>query len=57
MFQFEPMEFIHNLKYMGIGLLGVIMIVAIIMLATYAINATINRLAEVKKFREDNGED
>ena len=57
MFQFEPMEFIHNLKYMGIGMLGVIMIVAIIMLATYAINATINRLAEVKKFREDNGED
>ena len=31
------MAFITNLKYMGIGMLGVFMIVAIIMAATYAI--------------------
>ena len=35
---FEPMEFINNLKYMGIGMLGVFMIVGIIIGATYAIN-------------------
>ena len=35
--QFVPMEFLHNLKYMGIGMLGVFMIVAIIMAATYVI--------------------
>lgn len=35
--QFKPLEFINNLKYMGIGMLGVFMIVAIIMVATYAI--------------------
>ena len=34
---FEPMEFIHNLKYMGVGMLGVFIIIAIIMAATYAI--------------------
>ena len=34
---FNPMNFINNLKYMGIGMLGVIMIIAIIMAATYAI--------------------
>ena len=51
--QFEPMQFIHNLKYMGIGMLGVLMIVAIIMIATYAINATINRLAAVKAMQDD----
>jgi len=35
--QFEPMSFIENLKYMGIGWLGVFMIIAIIIAATYAI--------------------
>ena len=52
-FQFKPMEFINNLKYMGIGMLGVLMIVAIIMLSTYLINWTINRLAAVKSLEED----
>ena len=36
-FYFEPVQFVKNLKYMGIGMLGVFMIVAIIMAATYAI--------------------
>ena len=34
---FEAMNFIHYLKYMGIGMLGVFMIVSVIMAATYAI--------------------
>lgn len=34
---FEPIEFVNNLKYMGIGMLGVFLIVGIIMCATYAI--------------------
>ena len=34
---FKPMEFVYNLKYMGVGMLGVFMIVGIIMAATYAI--------------------
>ena len=34
---FEPMQFIYNLKYMGIGMLGVFIIVGIIIGATYAI--------------------
>ena len=36
-FIFEPMNFITNLKWMGIGMLGVFMIVAIIMASTYVI--------------------
>ena len=35
--QFELMEFVRNLKYMGIGMLGVFMIIAVIILSTYAI--------------------
>ena len=34
---FEPMNFVYFLKYMGIGMLGVFMIIGIIMLATYVI--------------------
>ena len=34
---FEPMNFIYNLYYMGVGMLGVFIIIGIIVLATYAI--------------------
>ena len=34
---FNPMGFVENLKYMGIGMLGVFIIVGIIILSTYAI--------------------
>ena len=34
---FEPIQFINYLKYMGIGMLGVFIIVGIIIAATYAI--------------------
>ena len=35
--QFELMEFVNNLKYMGVGMLGVFIIVGIIVAATYGI--------------------
>ena len=34
---FNPSAFVDNLKYMGIGMLGVFMIIGIIIIATYAI--------------------
>ncbi len=34
---FNPMGFVENLKYMGIGMLGVFIIVGIIIAATYII--------------------
>ena len=34
---FNPMGFVENLKYMGIGMLGVFIIVGIIIISTYAI--------------------
>ena len=37
------MNFVTNLKWMGIGMLGVFMIVGIIMSATYIIGASSNR--------------
>ena len=35
--QFNMMAFVENLKYMGIGMLGVFMIIGIIILTTYGI--------------------
>ncbi len=42
-FIFEPMNFVTNLKWMGIGMLGVFMIVGIIMVATYIIGSVSNK--------------
>ena len=36
--KFDPIQFVNNLKYMGVGMLGVFMIVGVIILATYAIS-------------------
>ena len=44
--QFEPMEFVNNLKYMGVGMLGVFMIIGIIVLSTYLIGYTTNKIAK-----------
>lgn len=55
MFEFNPMNFVNNLTYMGVGMLGVFMIVGIIMGATYLINFVINKIAESKADPEDNG--
>ena len=46
---FEPIKFIENLKYMGVGMLGVFLIVGIIMTATYAIG----KLTSSKKDKDD----
>ncbi len=46
---FKPIEFINNLKYMGIGMLGVFMIVAIIIVATHLIPFITNKLARDEK--------
>ena len=39
---FEPIQFVNYLKYMGIGMLGVFIIIGIIMTATYAIGKFTN---------------
>ena len=53
---FEPIEFVNNLKYMGIGMLGVFMIVGVIMAATYAIGAITARIDEKRVSSESESE-
>lgn len=43
---FDPIQFVYNLKYMGVGMLGVFIIIGIIMTATYAIGKLTNRKSD-----------
>ncbi len=45
-FYFEPIKFVENLKYMGIGMLGVFLIVGVIMASTYLISYLSNKLTK-----------
>lgn len=36
---FEPMHFIDNLRYMGLGMLGIFIVIGVIMLLTLLLNA------------------
>ena len=47
-FYFAPLKFVENLKYMGIGMLGVFIIVGIIMVATYLTGYLTSKLAHPK---------
>ena len=47
-FYFKPYEFVKNLKYMGIGMLGVFIIVGVIMGATYLTSYLTGKLAAPK---------
>ncbi len=49
----NPGQFIYNLKYMGVGMLGVFIIVGIIIAATYATNKITNNLAKRRREREE----
>ena len=37
-FQFDPMAFVENLRYMGIGMLVIFVLIGVIILATMLIN-------------------
>ena len=52
--QFKPMEFIYNLKTMGLGMLGVFIIIGIIILATHFTSFTIKKIEEQKAANKDN---
>ena len=55
-FMFKPVEFVNNLKYMGLGLLGTFLIIGIIIGVTIAFNNVSNKLAEKKKAAQESNE-
>lgn len=36
---FQPMRFVDNLKYMGLGMLGIFIVIGVIVLLTMLLNA------------------
>ncbi len=38
--QFNPMNFVSNLKYMGLGMLGIFIVIGVIILLTVILNKT-----------------
>ena len=36
--QFNPMNFVYNLKYMGLGMFGILVVIAVIILITMLLN-------------------
>ncbi|MBR3966179.1 MAG: hypothetical protein IKK94_02110 [Clostridia bacterium] len=40
---FEPMNFVKNLEYMGIGMLGIFIVIGVIMGATLVIGKIFNK--------------
>lgn len=45
-FEFNPMNFVENLKYMGVGMLGIFIIVGIIIASTYLIGYFANKIPD-----------
>ena len=37
--QFNPMDFVDNLQYMGKGMLGIFVVIGIVIVAVYALGA------------------
>ncbi len=35
---FEPMNFVTNLKYMGLGMLGIFVVIGLVVIATMILN-------------------
>ena len=55
-FMFNPIEFVNNLKYMGLGLLGTFVVIGIIIGVTMAFNKISNTLAERQKAEQEDGD-
>lgn len=50
---FNPMAFIENLQYMGIGMLAIIIVMGVIIGITAGLNYTTSKLADKKQDKED----
>jgi len=41
---FNPMNFISNLKYMGTGMLSILIVIAVIIICTVVLNSVMNKI-------------
>ena len=50
--KWEPMDFVNNLQYMLVGMLGILLVIGVIILLTYGVNAFGVALEKKKKDKE-----
>ncbi len=50
--KFEPMEFINNLEYMGVGMVCIFIVIGAIALSVVALDAIISAIAKRKNNEE-----
>ena len=50
--KWEPMDFVNNLQYMLVGMLGILLVIGVIILLTYGVNAFGVALEKKKKDNE-----
>jgi hypothetical protein len=53
--QFELMNFVANLKYMGLGMLGVFIVIGAIIGAIYLLNRSVNAVTNRQKSDDSQG--
>ena len=47
-FMFEPMNFVHNIKYMVIGMVCIIIVMGVLILITTALNKLVPKFTKKK---------
>lgn len=50
---FEPIKFVENLKWMGVGMLGVFIVIAAIIGSVYGLNYAINSFLAKKNSKSE----
>ena len=48
-FMFEPMNFVHNIKYMVIGMVCIIIVMGVLILITTALNKLVPKFTNTDK--------
>ena len=50
---FEPIKFVENLKWMGVGMLGVFIVIAVIIGSIYGLNYAVNAIVAKKNSKDE----
>ena len=50
---FEPMNFVKNLSWMGVGMLGVFLVIGAVVASVYALNGAVNAILSKKNSNDE----
>ena len=50
---FEPINFVNNLSWMGVGMLGVFLVIGAVVASVYALNGAVNAILAKKNANDE----